>query len=91
LWCKPSFDGVSPGTGIKFLAQVKKRRSPKILKQHGHVTSIGGKIGGAILRAHQKKILARFHDFFEIANVEKPISFLRKISVLPKVFKTKNI
>jgi hypothetical protein len=49
-----------------------------------------GIIGGAILRAQQKKILARFHDFLKLPMFEKPISFLRKVSVLQKVFSTKN-
>jgi hypothetical protein len=46
----------------------------------------GGKGGGAILRAqgailraHQKKILARFHVFLKSLMLEKPISFLRKL------------
>jgi hypothetical protein len=47
-----------------------------------------GKKGWAILRAHQKKILARFHNFLEIANVGEAYLIFEKISVLPKVFST---
>ncbi len=53
----------------------RRRRRQHTLNLTGR-HCIGGKKGGAILRAHQKKILA---IFLKSPMLEKPISFLRKL------------